>query len=264
MIKKQTGLILVGVLALCCVCIPLFAVVMTLPPDNSLRQVTTALFWSAGCIGLPLFAVAGLVWTLVDNRRSRQAGRKLADELGLRALTPSDNPLQVWYGGEHNGRSFALKPVVFASRAYDGYRHRTGMRAHFYLRIVMAVNLPRPLAVIAERTHDDQDAATTFTEAFPRLENGEKLNGRSQQALLHFVQNGDRNLRLLDRAAAPAALLAADALPQAAVILIHDQPKVTAVTPAHLQTLLDHLSAVAAVLEAARASSAYLQETLCM
>jgi hypothetical protein len=219
MIKKQTALILVGVLALCCVCIPLFAMVVTLPPDNSLRQVTTALFWSAGCIGLPLFAVAGLVWTLVDNRRSRQVGRKLADELGLRALTPSDNPLQVWYGGEHNGRSFALKPVVFASRAYDGYRHRTGIRAHFYLRLVMAVNLPRPLAVTAERTHEDQNGATTFTEAFPRLENGEKLNGRSQQALLNFVQNGApqpapaRPRRRPRRAAGPGRAAAGDGDP---------------------------------------------------
>lgn len=59
----------------------------------------------------------------------------------------------------------------------------------------------------------------------------------------------------LHRAAAPAALLDADALPQATVILIHDRLKITAVTPADLQTLLDDLSAVAAALEAAGADA---------
>jgi hypothetical protein len=56
-------------------------------------------------------------------------------------------------------------------------------------------------------------------------------------------------IRLLNRAAAPAALLRPEVLPQVTTILIHDQPKPGAVTPAYLQTLLDDLSVAAAALE---------------
>lgn len=251
MLKNKTILIILAVFLLLCGCIvPLFSLAVTLPPENGLRQAVLTLFWLTGCLGLPLFGVAGLGWTLWDNRRSRQVGHKLAEALGLAALNDETNLLRRWYGGQHNGRSFAIKPVVFATRSYDGFRHRSSIGTVFYLRLVLAVNLPRPLNVTAERTHSDRGAVTTLAEAFPHLENEGRLGGFSRQALLSFVQNGNRNLRLLDRAAAPAALLGPAALPEATVILIHDQPRVTAVTAATFGVLLDDLSAVAAALEA--------------
>jgi hypothetical protein len=248
--RNKSILIISGFFLLLCGCIiPLFSLIMSLPPESGLREATLNLFWLSGCVGLPLFGVAGLGWTLWDNRRSRQAARKLAATMGLASLSDEANLMRCWYGGRHNGRSFAIKPVVIASRYYDGFRHRSGIGTAFYLRLALAVNVPRPLGVTAERTYNAQGAATTLAEAFPELENEQRLGGFARQALLDFVQNGNRNLRLLDRAAAPAALLGPEALPQETTLLIHDQPKPGAVTPARLQTLLDDLSIVAAALE---------------
>ncbi|WP_129678312.1 hypothetical protein [Candidatus Chloroploca sp. Khr17] len=81
------------------------------------------------------------------------------------------------------------------------------------------------------------------------LEHGERLPRRAQDALLHFVQHGNRNLRLLDRAAAPPALVSPAILADATVVLIHDQPRPRTVTPTALQALLNELSTIAAVLE---------------
>jgi hypothetical protein len=251
--KNKTIFVITAVFLLLCGCIvPLFSLAVTLPPESGVRQAALTLFWGAGCLGLPLFAVAGLGWTVWDNWRSRQVARKLAEALALAALNDETNLLRRWYGGVVYGRSFAIKPVVFATRSYDGFRHRSGIGTAFYLRLALAVNLPRPLNVTIQRSHSDQNEATTVSEAFPLLENEARLSTFARQALLQFVQNGNRNLQLLDRAAASAALLGPDVLPGAAVVLIHDQPRITAVTLTGFQTSLDELSAVADALEASR------------
>ncbi|NCC35938.1 MAG: hypothetical protein EOM24_28565, partial [Chloroflexia bacterium] len=148
-------------------------------------------FWLCGFVGLPLFVVAGLGWTLWDNWQSRQVARNLAGALGLEPLHNAPNLMQQWFGGWLHGRAWAIKPVVFLARSYDGAHHRSSFRATFYLRAILAVNVSEPLNVVAERTHNEHNAATSLSDAFPMLEHGERLPRRAQDALLHFVQHGN-------------------------------------------------------------------------
>lgn len=73
--------------------------------------------------------------------------------------------------------------------------------------MVLAVHVTRPLNVVLERTHDDLASAATLSGAFPVAENWERLPYTAQEALLSFVRNADRNLRLWDRAIIPVELL---------------------------------------------------------
>ncbi|WP_129676961.1 hypothetical protein [Candidatus Chloroploca sp. Khr17] len=252
MSKNRTIFVIFGgFFLLSCILIPLFALIVSLPPEHSVRRVVVTTFWLCGFVGLPLFVVAGLGWTLWDNWQSRQVARHLAGVLGLEPLHNAPNLMQQWYGGWLHGRAFGLKPVVFLSRSYDGAHHRSSFQATFYLRMALAVNIPQPLNVTVERTHNDHSATTSLSTAFPTLEHGERLPHRAQDALLHFVQQGDRNLRLLDRAAVPDALMPPEILTDAIIVLIHDQARPRSMTPTALEVLLNELSMVAAGLEEA-------------
>ena len=90
--KNKTLFIILAVFLLLCGCIvPLFSLAVSLPPESGVRQAALTLFWGAGCLGLPLFAVAGLEWTVWDNWRSRQMARKMAEALELAALNEETN-----------------------------------------------------------------------------------------------------------------------------------------------------------------------------
>jgi hypothetical protein len=249
--KNQALVIAGGAFLLFCLCVLLFSIIVTLPPENPLRQVTVTAFWIGGFCLLPLLAGSALVWTLVDLRRGRQAAGRLAESVGLSLLHGEGNPLRIWYGGAFQGRPFAMKPVPFGATSYDGAHHRRSFSVKIYLRLVLAVNLRHPLAVTAVRTHRDRGEAETLAAAFPRLENGAALSVRAQRALLAFVQNGSRNLQLIDRAATPPDLLPPPLMPDAVVLLIHDLPRPGKVTPEELQAVLAEMTALAMALEEA-------------
>lgn len=248
--------------------------VMVLPPDNSLRQVVTAVFWITFGCGLPIAGVLGLVLFVRDKNRSKDLGRRLAGEMGLTPLTDvatAKNQWHVWYGGWHEGRPVAIKPMVFGSSSYDPLHNRQSVGADFYLRAVMAVDVPASFNVNAQRTHEDETGVSNLAEAFPTLENEQNVASRSREALLDFVRRENsvadakarpskaapRNLRLCGRAGAPPDLISADVLPEAGAILVHDLPRAASVKVADLKDLLDDLLALAVLIEA---DSAYLFE----
>jgi hypothetical protein len=252
--KHKPLLIVVGVFALLCGCVvPLFALIVSLPPEHGLRRATLTAFWLCGGVGLPLLSVAALGWTIWENQRSRQAARNLAEALGLPPLNNAPNLMKQWYGSQLEGRPFAIAPAVMLDRSYDGAHHRSSFRTTWYLRVALAVRVPQPLQVTAARTHADRGAATSLRDAFPSLVGVDRLPPRAQDALIRFVQSGGRNLRLLDRADASPALLPPEMLADATVVLIHDHPKPRALTPSQLQAALADMSEIAAVLEAAPA-----------
>jgi len=247
--KNQLLAITAGVFLLFCVGIPLFSLIISLPPDNQLRRVTEIAFWICGFGLLPLLAAAAFVWTMLDLRRGRQSARRLAVPLGLPPLNEESSPLRVWYGGQFKGRSFGMKPVPFGSQSYDGAHNRRSFSVSIYLRVALAVDLARPTGISAARTHRDKEEPESLAAAFPVLENEARLSDAARRALLQFVQQGQRNLRLLDRTAVPPDLLPAAILPDATVILIHDIPRAARIAPEELRAALADLSGVAAALE---------------
>lgn len=262
---RTIAIALAAFFMMACVC-PLcgaFAIVTLDSLDNrTLAQGLQFLFLALLCAVPLLLAVAGLIWQVVYALRAPQSARRLAEPLGLQPLNQAGRQLDIWYGGNYHGRSIATRPLGNAYRYYALDRSRTGVR--FALRIVMALQPAVPLGVVVH--HGSGRAASRdpmrFEDVF-EADNDGRLSPAVQAAMLDFVQKGyptgitgvtlriskgTRNLRLCDRATAPAELIRPEILPAAAMILVHDHPDVT-ISADSLRALLDDLAVVAGAIE---------------
>jgi hypothetical protein len=265
-VNSKNILIILAVFVLmtcvCPICVAFTFVGIENIGGESLRDAATMLFLAVLCFVPLSLAVVGGGWQLWYTFRSRVAGRRLAEALGLTPLNESPKQMAIWYGGEFQGRPFAIKPIGTTYRYYGMDRSRTGV--NFLLRIVMTVQTPRPLGVVVYRGATRAKAnPQNFDDAFDQ-QNADRLSAQAQAALFEFVQKGyrtgltgvtfrmnkgARNLRLRDRVTAPDGLLAPEALPDAPVILVHDHPDTT-ISGEELQALLADMAAVTRAVEA--------------
>jgi len=204
----------------------------------------------------------GLGWVIYHNAKSRKTAVNLSESLGLDKISQNEtSPMKTWYGGVHNGRLFAIKPVAFkGSHYFDGRKRST---AEFYLRVVMEVGADAPMGIVAYRSPTERGGADSFEEAFPTVKNTSYLTGAARGALLGFAQKGYetgvkettyrkekgvRNLTLRDRADVPEVQLSREVMPAVHVILAHAHPYPN-INSDELMVLLDELTAVVDTIE---------------
>ncbi|MEZ4516017.1 MAG: hypothetical protein R3C44_03970 [Chloroflexota bacterium] len=226
-----------------------------------------SLIWFAFLCVLPMVLFAGaIVWLIRYNAQARLSGQELATRLGMPPITESKDPQQVWYGGEHNGREVAFRPVAKRERSYSGSGYTTSTR--FWLQIAMAVQGIEPLksVVISGRSvsaDPDQSFEDVFTTDDPNL-----VSAEAQVAMLEFVRKGYptgltgttfrmnkgiRSLALYGRAEVPDGLaISADVLPKAPALLLHDHYDSTLSAEA-FGALLDDMVIVAQAVESSAA-----------
>ena len=231
-------------------------------PEGSGKDVVQLLAIVVMCCLPIVLAFGGLGWTIYHNTKSRKTAVNLSESLGLNKISKNEtSPMKTWYGGVHNGRSFAIKPVAFKGSSYfDGRKRST---AEFYLRVVMEVPADAPMGIVVYRRPSEKGGAESFEEAFPTLKNASYLSGAARGALLGFAQKGYetglkettyrtekgvRNLTLRDRAGTPEEQLSREVMPNVHVILAHDHPYPN-INSAELTVLLDELTAVCHAIE---------------
>jgi len=203
---------------------------------------------AVGLAGLVILAIAA--WYLLYRRpRDRNAPHRLGREMGLQQLNEGGEE-PVWYGGRCGDHDFAL---TYANLRYGNYgraRSRTVEEVVLSLRLAVALNVDREHDIIAYfhhgRPYKPGELPEDFAAGFDRRHT-ERLSEASRQALLQFAQHYG-GLRLRDRATAPPDLFAAEALPGAQVVLVHDRPGYKQ-TPQQVAILLDALLDVACILE---------------
>jgi hypothetical protein len=214
-----------------------------------MNPTTTALLAAVSCAGLVILAIAA--WYYLYRRpRDRKAPHRLGREMNLQLLNESGEKEPAWYGGRRRDHDFAL---TYANLRYGNYgpaRSRTVEEVVLSLRLAVALNVAREQDIIAYfhhgRSYRPGELPEDFADGFDRRNTG-RLSEESRQALLHFAQNFG-GLRLRDRATAPPDLFAAQALPAAQVVLVHDRPGYKQ-TPQQVTILLDALLDVACILE---------------
>lgn len=261
--KKIIAIILTLLVVLPCACAGLLmATSYVASADDPLQNALELLLILLFCLGPAGLLAGGLAWQISHNVRSRRVGQRLAGALGLTPLNAATSPMETWYGGVYEQRPLALKPCARLERSYAGGDYTTSAR--FWLRVVMAVQVPGPLGIAVMpgpglRKGRVERAADAFQEAsFARLP------AEVQTAMLNFVQKGyptglsgvtlrtskgARSLVLFDRAALPEWLpLAPEVLPAAMVVLVHDHQNTT-LSAEQAQALLEDLAAVARAIE---------------
>lgn len=200
-------------------------------------------------IALVIAAIAG--WYYLYRRpRDEKAPHRLGQEMSLQQLNEGSRKVPVWYGGRREDHDFA---VTYANLRYGNYGHRrqrTVQEVVLSLRLAVALNVAGPQDIVAYfqhgRPYEPGELPEDFEHAFDRR-NTDRLSQESRDALLHFTQNYG-SLRLRDRATAPTDLFAAEALPDAQVVLVHARPGYKQ-TPQQVEALLDALLVVAKQLE---------------
>jgi len=198
-----------------------------------------------------LFALAFGVWYYYYRLpRDQNAPHRLGQEMGLQQLNEGSRKVPVWYAGRYEDHDFGL---TYANLRYGNYGRRparTVQEVVLSLRLTVALNVPEPQDIIAYfhhgRPYKPDLVPEGFEDAFDRR-NTDRLSQESRDALLHFTQNYG-SLRLRDRDTAPEALFAAEALPDAQIVLVHDRPGYKQ-TPEQAYALLDALLKVAKQLE---------------
>ena len=231
-------------------------------PEGSGKDIAQLLAIVLMCCLPIILAFGGLGWTIYHNAKSRKTAVNLSQSLGLDKISQNEtSSMKTWYGGVHNGRSFAIKPVAFKGKQYfDGRKRST---TEFYLRIVMEVQTDAPLGIVVYRRPSELGGAETFEEAFPTLKQASYLTGAARGALLGFAQKGYetgmkettyrtekgvRNLTLRDRVGTPEVQLSREVMPDVHVILAHDHPYPN-INSEELTVLLDELTAVCHTIE---------------
>jgi hypothetical protein len=238
--KKTILIILAAFFVVACI-LPLVSIILVSVinnmPSGGFQDVAQTLFFLLICLGPVALAFGGLAWKIYHNNKSSKAAVRLSESLGLAQISRSNNPKKAWYGGEWDGRRFAVKPIAIRSYFYDGGGRRRP-DVDYYLRIVLEVKVDGTKDVVVYRRPQERGGAATFEEAF-HTKNASRLTGSAQEALLAFAQKGyetglqgttyrydkgARNLALRDRPGTPEAQLSGEVMPDAPLILIHDHP----------------------------------------
>ena len=257
------GLISFVVIACFCpVCCSIVLFSLETIGSDTLQETFASLALAALCIVPIGLALIGGGWKIAHIFRSKGAGGRLAQAMGLIPLNQTTKQMEIWYGGQHNQRDFAIRPYGLTYRYYAAERSRTGVK--FYLQIIVEVKVPQPLDVMVKRgVQKASKNPQNFEEAFETTNAG-KLTGQARAAMFDFVQKGyktgltgstlrfskgRRNLQLYDRASAKVGALAPEVLPDAHVVLIHDHPETT-ISADTVRSLLDDMVVVAKAIEA--------------
>jgi hypothetical protein len=260
--NRRTLIIIVVVLfVLPCICTAPVIFAAALPEGSDFAEVIQTTFLIGGCVGLPLLAGAGLVWTLRNLTRGRHSAGRVAEEMNLERLNDTDKLVRRWYGGTYKGYDFGITPSVLRERSYN-HEGRSRMQATFYLRV--ALGLQKPIGVKLVRDIKSKADANSFEQAFTVQQNTETLSLTAKQALLTFVQKGypkglhgktlrtseqTRNLQLYDRAALSENFIPVEIMPNVGAILIHDHPDAAVIDQERLEGVLDDLIEIAQALE---------------
>jgi hypothetical protein len=235
---------------------------------TDLLEVLVLLGLGFGVCVLPVLVVGVFAVSTVIKLNQQTAHVKVAQALGFTPLNAESDKRHVWYGGAHLGRRVAINAYSRTYRYY--YEGRSRRSFSVYLRVAMAVQLPGPQGLIVYREPTTRDIPNTFEDAF-QLENAAMLPPGARQTMLAFVYlgyptgfkpdltwrftRGTRNLRLGDRASAPADLLPPAVLADEHVILVHDHPDAH-IAPDGLRALLNEMAAVAEAVETGQPSRA--------
>ncbi|RME70581.1 MAG: hypothetical protein D6784_16495, partial [Chloroflexi bacterium] len=191
--KKTVAISLIGFVIFVCICpwvIALIYMGIQNLDNRNLRDLFGGLFMALVCLGPIFLAVVGAGWQIRHIVRSRRAGERLAQTLGLQPLNEAEHKMAVWYGGEHQGRRFAMKPFGTAYRYYAMERSRTGVR--FQLRIAMEVRMVEPGGILVRpKAGRGVKNPQTFDDTFEQ-QNAAGLSAEARTALLEFVQKGHR------------------------------------------------------------------------
>lgn len=229
---------------------------------SSFKDVAGTLFVALICIIPVVIGFGAIGWKIYNSAKSSKTAVRLGDALGLEKISQTVSPKEAWYGGVHDGRRFAIKPISIKSHYYDGGRRRPSL--DHYLRIVLEIKSDKPLGIVVYRSPEQKGgSAETFEEAFPTIKNTSRLTASAQAALLAFVQKGYetglqgttyrtdegvRNLTLRNRVGVPEVQLSSDVLPDAHVVLAHDHPDPNLSTD-ELNGLLAEMTAVSRTIE---------------
>ncbi|MEM7333576.1 MAG: hypothetical protein AAF490_15915 [Chloroflexota bacterium] len=213
---------------------------------EALRTVIIAV---VACI-FPLIVLGGAVaWVMYRNRQRQGASRAIGNALGL--LPTVKNKQMQWYEGRlANGRYCAYIPIVFPRRTHrmDG-QSRTAYDSA--ARIVMEVKREQTLDVNAMRFHvwsERKRPFSLFEDAF-NAENGSKLTGEEQNALMDFAKAHPGTLWLSDREGASKDVFNDDTImAQVTSFLLHEY-EVKNPTPSEIEELVAKLSRLASLFD---------------
>ncbi len=213
-----------------------------------------------GMVVLLVVTFGSLGLLLVETFRARSAARTLAADpaAGVRSLAAQSSGSRIWYGGEHNGRAFALR-VAGLPTGNTG----EGQRWQIVLAVVMEVRVGAPLGIKVIRLTNQKKQPSDFDDAFQH-DGADALSPAARDAMLSFVQEGyrhrrrrdfvlswgtgSRDLRLIDRSVMSSGMMADDVLADTHTILVHHHriPNLTADT---LRPLLNDMAVVADAVE---------------
>jgi hypothetical protein len=225
-----------------------------------ISEIGTTLFLIGIFCCFPITAVTAILGGTLAGIRQRKAGERLAPQLGLRKLNDATHPLQIWYGGHHKGREYALQTFVVASSFYFEGRRRRSLSTQLRLAVPLALDAPPGIAAARNRNNKNPpDYAAAFMG-----ENHESLNPAAQRAMFAFSKKGEptgfhkpgtirfargwRSISLFDRQGDIERLLAPEVFPHAHAVLIHDLPDPD-IPPEDLRARLTDLADLASAIE---------------
>lgn len=208
------------------------------------------------CGGLALMVVVAVGgFAVFKIIRGKNAGKKLAESMGLTPLNQTDQVKEQWYGGSHNERRFAIRPVPHVKWKYvNGRRHND---VTYYMGIVLEAKPATPLGFVAICDREQTPSTVGFVDAF-NVSGTEAPSDAAKAAMLQFVQKtvdkGDQGFALYVADSALFSeqmhihLMPSQTLPDVAAVLITHHENVN-LTPEQLQSTLADLERIAEALE---------------
>ncbi len=211
----------------------------------------SAMVWFGFLCCLPTLAIGGPVgFVLYRNKQRREGSAAIASAL---MLQPTAKAKQMqWYEGRlADGRLLAYIPIIFQRSTYNHEGIRRGRHVSA-ARLVVEVKREQPLnADIFRHEAWSQKKAPmgSFETAFV-AQNGEKLTGSQQAALLAFIQqNPGTTLWLGDREGASTDVFnAPEVMTGATSFLLHEY-QVANPTPEEIRAKTAELSRLASLFD---------------
>lgn len=188
-------------------------------------NVIAPIFWIGFvCCLPPLIIGIPIAYVARRNKQRRAGSEAVAAALGLEKVAQVK---QMWWyqGAWENGRRLALIPIVIPKRSYSVLHDRkvTQYDSGVCLVIELLVDAPLDVEVIRHIKWSDKDRSLDAFDSAFNAENGSKLTGTMQQALLDFARRHPGTLWLRNRADMPLEIFEPpDVMAGAPVILLHE------------------------------------------
>lgn len=203
------------------------------------------------CVVFGIILVLALVFGALFGNQIKKAPGELGAKMQLqKVVSGSGFTRGDWYGGQYEGRPFAL---TFVTQKVRGYRVESGTRTTGVptLRIAMPVFREGGQAIDVRRMVQNQREFVTFEEAYPKQKGVEQLGVHARDVLFSFARDQGA-LRVKDWAGHPRQTMPAELGFTGSWVVYHDEltPDL-APPPSLVQERVRALHELALVLEGA-------------